>query len=86
MDKGYGLPKWSRDLNHLAYVDDIIIFTSTDKPSLELIMKVLKYYQPFLGKKINTHKSSFYMYKKVAASLMGEVGNITGFVQGAFSF
>lgn len=24
---GYGLPKWSRKLNHLAYADDTIIFT-----------------------------------------------------------
>lgn len=45
MYKGYGLHKWSRYLNHLAYADDTIIFTSADKPSLDLMMKELTDYQ-----------------------------------------
>lgn len=28
---GYGLPKWSTNLNHLAYVDDTIIFASSNE-------------------------------------------------------
>lgn len=32
--KRYGLPKWSDQINHLAYVDDTIIFTNADKRSL----------------------------------------------------
>ncbi|XP_060216581.1 secreted RxLR effector protein 78-like [Lycium barbarum] len=31
---GYGKPKWSKNLNHLAYADDTIIFASADKVSL----------------------------------------------------
>lgn len=42
--KGYDLPKWSEEINHLEYVDDTIIFTSIDKVSLEMVMAVLKEY------------------------------------------
>lgn len=80
------MPKWSRNLNHLTYADETIIFTSTDKSVLELMIQVLKDYQDILGQRINSHKSSFYIYKRVVASLMGEVGSITDFVQGSFPF
>lgn len=30
----YGLPKWSDKLNHLAYVDDTIIFITIERKSL----------------------------------------------------
>lgn len=29
--KGYGLPKWSPRINHLVYVDDIILFCLGEK-------------------------------------------------------
>ncbi|XP_060190458.1 uncharacterized protein LOC132619630 [Lycium barbarum] len=32
--KGFGMPKWSPKVNHLAYVDEMIIFTSADVVSL----------------------------------------------------
>lgn len=38
--KSYKLSKWNRNLNHLAYVDDTIIFTSRDETSSELVMKL----------------------------------------------
>ncbi|XP_059280947.1 uncharacterized protein LOC132034569 [Lycium ferocissimum] len=43
--KGYGMPKWSANLNHLAYADDTIVFASADAKSLELIMDTLKAYE-----------------------------------------
>lgn len=69
----YGLPKRSREINHLAYADDTIIFTSTDRYYLEKVMKVLKEYQQLSRKLINGHKSSFYIYKKVVNKLQNEV-------------
>ncbi|XP_075087488.1 uncharacterized protein LOC142169519 [Nicotiana tabacum] len=38
---GFGMPKWSDPLNHLAYVDDTIIFAFAHPPSLSKIMAVL---------------------------------------------
>ncbi|KAF3617110.1 hypothetical protein FXO38_34177 [Capsicum annuum] len=42
---GFGMPKWSVCLNHLAYVDDTIIFVNTDRVSLKLIMDILRNYE-----------------------------------------
>ncbi|XP_070036541.1 secreted RxLR effector protein 78-like [Nicotiana tomentosiformis] len=41
----FGLPKWSPKNNHLGYVDDTIIFSSSDATSLQLIMEVLSAYE-----------------------------------------
>jgi len=84
--KQYGLPKWSRNINHLAYADDTILFTSTAKGSLDLVMTVLKDYQQASSQLINNQKSSFYMYRKVSNVLMDEVKETTGFNQGKFPF
>lgn len=46
---GYGLPKWSASLDDLAYADDTIIFSSTDKYSLEKIVSVLQDYEAQSG-------------------------------------
>ncbi|XP_060190534.1 uncharacterized protein LOC132619737 [Lycium barbarum] len=43
--RGFGMPNWSPKVNHLAYVDDMIIFSSTDVMSLQLIMEVLRKYE-----------------------------------------
>ena len=40
--KCFGMPKWSANLNHLAYADDTIIFALADKLSLELTMNVFE--------------------------------------------
>ncbi|XP_019251036.1 PREDICTED: uncharacterized protein LOC109229948 [Nicotiana attenuata] len=42
---GFGMPKWSPKINHLAYADDTIIFSSSDATSLRLIMDVLNSYE-----------------------------------------
>ncbi|XP_070036593.1 uncharacterized protein [Nicotiana tomentosiformis] len=42
---GFGMPKWSDPLNHLAYADDTIIFASAYLPSLSKIMAVLGNYE-----------------------------------------
>ncbi|XP_059294433.1 uncharacterized protein LOC132047401 [Lycium ferocissimum] len=47
--KRYMMPKWSSNLNHLAYADDTIVFASADKKSLELTMSTLKAYEDSSG-------------------------------------
>nr|XP_016436744.1 PREDICTED: uncharacterized protein LOC107762858 [Nicotiana tabacum] len=42
---GFGMPKWSEPLNHLAYADDTIIFASAHPLSLRKIMAVLGNYE-----------------------------------------
>ncbi|XP_019225001.1 PREDICTED: uncharacterized protein LOC109206620 [Nicotiana attenuata] len=83
---GFGMPKWSDPLNHLAYADDTIIFSSAHPPSLSKIMEVLGDYEKVSGQMINKAKSSYYMHAKVAHGLVKAVGDITGFTRGKFPF
>ncbi|XP_075101706.1 uncharacterized protein LOC142177140 [Nicotiana tabacum] len=83
---GFGMPKWSDPLNHLAYVDDTIIFASSHPPSLSKIMAVLGNYEKISSQMINKDKSSCYMHSKVANGLFQEDGSIKGFARGKFPF
>lgn len=77
MFKGFGMPKWTDHLNHLAFTDDTIIFSSTDPNFLHKIMSLLGRYEQISGQQINKSKSSFYMHANIAQALMQEVENIT---------
>ncbi|XP_055814070.1 uncharacterized protein LOC129883418 [Solanum dulcamara] len=44
----FGLPKWSGKINHFAYADDTIIFTSAETESLHMTMNTLKEYEQML--------------------------------------
>ncbi|XP_019252907.1 PREDICTED: uncharacterized protein LOC109231725 [Nicotiana attenuata] len=59
---GFGMPKWSPKINHLAYADDTIIFSSSDNTSLKLIMDVLAAYEIASGQLINKIKSVVYLH------------------------
>ncbi|XP_060195008.1 uncharacterized protein LOC132624212 [Lycium barbarum] len=83
---GYGIPKWSYPMNHLACADDTIIFTSADTYSLRCIMQILRKYEQVSGQVINNDKISFYMFSKVGTKLVQRVGEITGFSKGRFPF
>ncbi|KAG5599043.1 hypothetical protein H5410_030413 [Solanum commersonii] len=58
------LLRWSEQLNHLAYVDDTIIFTATNRRSLQLIMETLTLYEHQFGQLINKDKSFYYIFSK----------------------
>lgn len=42
---GYGLPKWIAEINHLAYEDDTIILSFTNRYSLKMIVYTLQEYE-----------------------------------------
>ncbi|XP_075088447.1 uncharacterized protein LOC142170438 [Nicotiana tabacum] len=46
---GFGMPKWSPKINHLAYADDTIMFSSSDATSLQLVMEILNSYEVASG-------------------------------------
>lgn len=46
-------------INHLAYADDIAIFTSGNSKSVEMIMKQIHRYERASGQKVNEEKSFF---------------------------
>lgn len=54
--RGFGMPKWSPYINHLAYAYDTIIFSSADNYSLRLVMDTLATYEKVSGQLINKEK------------------------------
>ncbi|XP_075087611.1 uncharacterized protein LOC142169621 [Nicotiana tabacum] len=76
---GFGMPKWTDPLNHLAYADDTKKFASADPYSLGKVVEVLTMYEQIFGQLINKTKSSYYMHTKVARNLVDSVGAINGF-------
>lgn len=70
---GYDLPKCSSGLNHLAYADDIIIFTFSNDYSIGKIMQILKKYERESSQKINMNKSVFYMHHNSSTDVVIKV-------------
>nr|XP_009625433.1 uncharacterized protein LOC104116314 [Nicotiana tomentosiformis] len=46
---GFGMPKWSQNINYLSYADGTIIFYSSHYGALQLTMKVLEEYEVASG-------------------------------------
>ncbi|XP_019245221.1 PREDICTED: uncharacterized protein LOC109225083 [Nicotiana attenuata] len=84
--RGFGLPKWSPKINHLAYADDTIIFSSSDARSLKLIMQILSSYEAASGQLINKSKSAVYMHHSARAQVIEKVQRITGIPNQEFPF
>ncbi|XP_070007310.1 uncharacterized protein [Nicotiana sylvestris] len=75
---GFGMPKWSPKINHLAYADGMIIFSSSDETSLMLIMQVLKAYEAASGQLVNKTKSAVYLHHLTDMEVVSNVERITG--------
>ncbi|XP_019253806.1 PREDICTED: uncharacterized protein LOC109232489 [Nicotiana attenuata] len=75
---GYGMPKWSPKINHLAYVDNMIIFSSSDGTSLLLIMEVFSAYEAASGQLVNRNKSVVYLHQLSDLEMISKVERITG--------
>lgn len=71
-------------VNDLAYADNIIIFSSENKMSLELIMKQIKRYEKSSRQKVNTDKSFFLTDPKAGPSRIPNMRDNTGFMNKNF--
>ncbi|XP_042012191.1 uncharacterized protein LOC121760618 [Salvia splendens] len=73
------------EISHLAYADDIIIFTQAAPTSLRRLKGCLDHYAEVSGQQINLSKSNFYIadvHEEWASSIQNE----GGFSQGTFPF
>lgn len=84
--RGYGMPKWSPEINHLSYADDTILFCSGHHGSMKKMMKVLKDYEMVSGQLINLTKSFLYLHEKVPIADCIRIRRVTGIGQGSFPF
>nr|XP_016460879.1 PREDICTED: uncharacterized protein LOC107784288 [Nicotiana tabacum] len=74
---GFGMPKWSPKINHLSYVDDTIIFSSSDENSLRLVMEVLQAYESSSSQLVNKAKSAIYLHHLTDNEVINKVERIT---------
>nr|XP_009795000.1 PREDICTED: uncharacterized protein LOC104241764 [Nicotiana sylvestris] len=74
---GFGMPKWSPKINHLAYADDAIIFSSSDATSLRLIMEVINAYETTSVQLINKAKSVVYVHHSTRDEVVRKIEVIT---------
>ena len=71
-------------VTHLAYEDDVIIFSSGMKTSLQLIIKSLEDYEMISGQKVNHRKSCFLSHASLLGVRKRIVAQITRFPAQSF--
>ncbi|XP_070036837.1 uncharacterized protein [Nicotiana tomentosiformis] len=74
----------NRGLNHLSFVDDVIIFTSGSRVSLLIIMKILEDYENTSGQKIKKVKNHFMTPSCVFMYNVNRIQQITCFTRREF--
>lgn len=84
--EGYGLPKWSPNINHLAYEDDTILFCLRDRYSVIQMMKVIRRYEVESGELVNKVKSFYYLHDRTPLILSIRLRKLTCIKQGSFPF
>ncbi|XP_075074525.1 uncharacterized protein LOC107792240 [Nicotiana tabacum] len=83
---GFRMPKWSLKINHLAYADDAIIFSSSDDTTLRLIMEVLNACKAASRQLINKAKSAVYVHYFTSDEVVRKIEGITGIQRKYFPF
>lgn len=71
-------------ITHLAYADDIVIFTSGNKKSVKLIMKQITEYEDSSGQKVNKEKTYFVTNPKAWAQRIIRMRECTNFLDKSF--
>ncbi|XP_027096071.1 uncharacterized protein [Coffea arabica] len=77
--KPFKVPPGCPSITHLAYADDVIIFSSGLKRSIQLVMNVLHSYVSVSGQKVNHQKSCFLLHSTIPRVRKSMVAEITGF-------
>ncbi|XP_059316163.1 uncharacterized protein LOC132067011 [Lycium ferocissimum] len=73
-------------ISHLAYADDVILFTSWDNYSLKKLLKQLRNYEEVTGQKINNGKSMFLTTDHTFEGTHRRITRMTCFQLGSFPF
>ncbi|XP_042065480.1 uncharacterized protein LOC121808994 [Salvia splendens] len=63
-DMMYRTARYTMGISHLAYADDIMIFSQAQSSSILQLLECLKHYMEVSGQKVNVGKSCFYLDKK----------------------
>lgn len=80
------MPKWSPQINYLAYDDDIILFGSGDKYFIIQMIKIISKYEEVSSQMVNKGKTLFYVHDKSLLVLFIRLRKITRLRIGNFPF
>ncbi|XP_042056286.1 uncharacterized protein LOC121800861 [Salvia splendens] len=81
----YRKMRYTMGISHLAYADDIIVFSQAQRASVLELVECLEHYMKVSGQKVNVGKSYFYLDKK-HQSWAREVMEASGFQQRELPF
>ena len=84
-DMMYRTGRYTMGVSHLAYADDIIIFSQAHKSAILNLMECLNHYMEVSGQKVNVGKSCYYLDKKHYSWAL-EISAVSGFQQGSLPF
>lgn len=71
-------------INHLAYADDLVIFSVGNKKTIKQVMKQIKLYENASGQKLNTNKSFFTTASNAKADKINRIREKIGFMNKEF--
>ncbi|XP_075084712.1 uncharacterized protein LOC142167967 [Nicotiana tabacum] len=77
--RGFSMVQSGLQVTHLAYADDVIIFSSGGKRTLKLVMHQLQNYEKCSGQLINTGKSCFLVDPKASNIAIQRIKEVTGY-------
>lgn len=82
----FSMPQRAPQINHLAFVDDIVIFTSGSIASINLIMDIIRRYESISGQKVNNDKIFFLAAPNTCVTRINRIRNATGYMDKNFPF
>ena len=77
----YSVPRGCSVVSHLAFADDLLIFTNGSLDSLQVLMSFLVQYEKESGHLINRGKSCFTLGSSAPANRGQTIAAFTGFIQ-----
>ncbi|XP_015159687.1 uncharacterized protein [Solanum tuberosum] len=81
--KGFNMERKGPQINHLNFADDVIIFASSDKDSMKLIIDTLGDYEHASDQLTNRDKSHFMVPDATPLDINNVIKEVTGFSQKA---
>ncbi|XP_047270318.1 uncharacterized protein LOC124899469 [Capsicum annuum] len=84
--KLFAMPRGSPKINHLAFVEDMVIMCKVDLHTLQLVTSTLDRYERVSSQKINKEKSVLYLHGRVSNGVVVMAEVATGILRREFSF
>ncbi|XP_049405105.1 uncharacterized protein LOC125868520 [Solanum stenotomum] len=78
---GFSMESKGPQINLLSFADDVIVFTSTDRQSMKLIMDTLEEYEHTSDQLINKEKSHLMVPTNTPQDIITIIQEVTGFYQ-----